>query len=130
MRCNNLEPRFAEQLCYPSQTVPTGKISNRFENVSLAHLFILHCLLTLPLATVVTSKQLEWYCGKYIFSPDVCTLCYVLCVFHLFLFVTQSGTFNWQYHHHHHHGEDGSRPQRPLYPRNKNNITHYLYTNY
>ena len=31
---------------------------------------------------------------------------------------------------HHHHGEDGSRPQRPLYPRNKNNITHYLYTNY
>ena len=33
-------------------------------------------------------------------------------------------------HHHHHHGEDGSRPQRPLYPRNKNNITHYLYTNY
>jgi len=96
MRCNNLEPRFAEQLCYPSQTVPTGKISNRFENVSLAHLFILHCLLTLPLATVVTSKQLEWYCGKYIFFPDVCTLCYVLCVFHLFFFVTQSGTFNWQ----------------------------------
>ena len=34
------------------------------------------------------------------------------------------------HHHHHHHGEDGSRPQRPLYPRNKNNITHYLYTNY
>jgi len=33
-------------------------------------------------------------------------------------------------HHHHHHGEDGSRPQGPLYPRNKNNITHYLYIYY
>ena len=23
------------------------------------------------------------------------------------------------HHHHHHHGEDGSRPERPLYPRNR-----------
>jgi len=27
------------------------------------------------------------------------------------------------HYHHHHHGEDGSRPERPLYPRNKCKIT-------
>ena len=41
-----------------------------------------------------------------------------------------TNSIHHHHHHHHHHGEDGSRPQRPLYPRNKNNITHYLYTNY
>ena len=27
------------------------------------------------------------------------------------------------YYYHHHHGEDGSRPERPLYPRNRRKIT-------
>jgi len=31
------------------------------------------------------------------------------------------------HHHHHHHGEDGSRPERPLYPRNRRKITNTCY---
>jgi len=30
-------------------------------------------------------------------------------------------------HHHHHHGEDRSRPERPLYPRNRRKITNTCY---
>jgi len=30
-------------------------------------------------------------------------------------------------HHHHHHGEDGSRPERTLYPRNRRKITNTCY---
>jgi len=36
----------------------------------------------------------------------------------------------WEFpggHHHHHHGEDGSRPERPLYPRNRRKITNTCY---
>ena len=31
------------------------------------------------------------------------------------------------YHHHYHHGEDGSRSERPLYPRNRRKITNTCY---
>ena len=36
-------------------------------------------------------------------------------------------SYAYHHHHHHHHGEDGSRPERPLYPRNRRKITNTRY---